>query len=171
MKYIVKIEGQEIELPEEIAAEDGNLKSALSPYFPGAANAKFMRSEPKDEVITVTVIKQAGTKGGRKRYLKDGNWVQIDDPEAPYRAQEPGDQVLRRLIEAHEGVNPVVELDQRLKSGPAMNQATFERMVEVDSEILDVLEVGDGENRNMVKTFGQLRESSAQAAPALVPGF
>jgi hypothetical protein len=64
MKYIASIEGQPIPLPENVALDDGKIKAALAPYFPAAANSKIMRSEPVDDVVTVTVIKQAGTKGG-----------------------------------------------------------------------------------------------------------
>lgn len=60
--YKVTIEGQTLELPAEIASDDAKLKAALQPFFPGAANAKFMRSEA-DGVETVNVVKQAGTKG------------------------------------------------------------------------------------------------------------
>ena len=69
MKYIILVEGQSIPMPEEIAADDGKLKAALAPYFPGVSNSTIKRDAAvKDEAtgeesITVTVIKQAGTKG------------------------------------------------------------------------------------------------------------
>jgi hypothetical protein len=38
-KYIIKIEGQEIDIPEEVGAlEDADLKRALTPVFPSTAN-------------------------------------------------------------------------------------------------------------------------------------
>ena len=68
MKYIVKIEGQEVPVPEGVGGlEDADLKRALTPMFPGAANSKIERAE-KDGVTTITVVKLAGSKGsGRKR--------------------------------------------------------------------------------------------------------
>lgn len=63
--YKITIEGQTLDLPAEIAATDEGLKAALQPFFPGAANAKFLRTE-KDGVVTVNVVKQAGTKGARR---------------------------------------------------------------------------------------------------------
>ena len=62
-KYILKIEGQELVIPPEVGGlEDADLKRALTPMFPGAANSKIERAE-KDETVTITVIKLAGSKG------------------------------------------------------------------------------------------------------------
>lgn len=62
MNYIVKIEGQEIPLPEEIAKSDEGVKRALAPYYPEAANALITRVE-NEGVTSITVVKRAGTKG------------------------------------------------------------------------------------------------------------
>lgn len=55
-------DGQEFELDDEIAKDDETLKRALTPVYPDAANATFQRSE-KNGVMTITVVKRAGTKG------------------------------------------------------------------------------------------------------------
>jgi hypothetical protein len=66
-KYILKIEGQELVIPPEVGGlEDSDLKRALTPMFPGAANSKIERAE-KDETVTITVIKLAGSKGNGRR--------------------------------------------------------------------------------------------------------
>ena len=66
-KYILKIEGQEIVVPPEVGGlEDADLKRALTPMFPGAANSKIERAE-KDDTVTITVIKLAGSKGSGRR--------------------------------------------------------------------------------------------------------
>lgn len=62
MNYIVKIEGQEIPLPEEVAKTDDGVKRALVPFYPDAANALITRVE-NEGVTTITVVKKAGTKG------------------------------------------------------------------------------------------------------------
>jgi hypothetical protein len=176
MNYKISIEGQEIDMPEEIAGDDGALKSALSPYFPGAANAKFMRSEPKDGVITVTVVKQAGTKGATPSSID----VIIKRPSGKTETQSfldenlPNgieDQVLRNLIGAPKGINPVMALDNRLKGMPAMNQIGFEAMLKRDAEIGAIIEKGEIEVSNMARTHELLSETSAQPAPMVVPGF
>ena len=61
-KHILKIEGQELTLPPEVGGlENTDLKRALTPMFPGAANSKIERAE-KDDRVTITVIKLAGSK-------------------------------------------------------------------------------------------------------------
>lgn len=189
MNYEILIEGQTIPMPEEIAGDDSALKSALSPYFPGAANAKFMRSEPKDDVITVTVVKQAGTKGAKylKIIEKDGLITEVlvkrtgnkvtDDAELTKAILNSTtntvveDQVLRKLIDAPEGINPVMTLDQKLTASPAMNQCPFETMLKRDAEIEKVLELGENEFSNMTKTFRRLVDTAPQPAPMLTIGF
>lgn len=176
MKYKIMIEGQEIEMPEEIAADDGALKSALSPYFPGAANARYTRSEPKDDVITVTVVKQAGTKGASpspidviiKRPGKQSPTLSFLYKTLP---TSDDDQVLRKLIIAHEGINPVKELDHKLSNQPAMNQIPFEAMLKRDEEIREAIEIGEIEVSNMARTHKLLSETKPQPAPMVVSGF
>ena len=66
-KYILKIEGQELVVPPEVGGlEDADMKRALTPMFPGAANSKIERTE-KDDMVTITVIKLAGSKGSGRR--------------------------------------------------------------------------------------------------------
>ena len=62
MNYLIKIEGQEIPVPEEIGKSDESVKQVLTPYYPQAANSLITRVE-KDDLVTITVVKQAGTKG------------------------------------------------------------------------------------------------------------
>lgn len=63
MKYVAIIEGQEIELPEEIAQKDDLVKQSLQPYFPEVVNALITR-ETKDDLVTIKIVKRAGSKGG-----------------------------------------------------------------------------------------------------------
>lgn len=84
MNYIIKIEGQDIPVPEEIGATDEMVKNALKPVFPEVANASLTRTT-KDDLTTITVIKRAGSKGG---------W--------------------QELITAPEGRNPVITLQRDL---------------------------------------------------------
>lgn len=60
--YQITIEGQTIPVPPEIGSSDAAVKAALAPYFPDAANAMITRSE-KGDVVTVNVVKKAGSKG------------------------------------------------------------------------------------------------------------
>jgi len=160
MNYKISIEGQTIELPEEIAGDDAKLKAALTPFFPGAANAKFMRTEPKDDVVTVTVIKQAGTKG-----LK-ADLIIIDDPII----REPQDQVLRRLIEAEEGINPVVDLNRAVE-GKLLNQMGVEKLMALDKKIDLTVKEGRKERDDVETTLSLLEHAKPQPAESVSTGF
>ena len=92
-KYKIKVEGQEIDIPAEVGIlEDSDLKRALTPMFPGAANSRIERSE-KDDVVTITVIKMAGSKGGGRR---------------PSNSKKGGGQAA--LLNCKSRRNPAVEL-------------------------------------------------------------
>lgn len=146
MNYIVSIEGQSIPVEADVAMDDEKLKAALTPYFPGAANSKVMRSEPKEDVITVTVVKQAGTKGTN--------------------------EILQKLIDAPEGQNPVVELHQRIDDlKQKMTTLPADQLVEMDEQITKSLEDGREEYDGMVNTFDLLEESPAVPSVFVPEGF
>lgn len=86
-KAIVKIEGQEIPIPLDIAHDDALVKRALAPFFPGAANSKINRTE-KDDTLYVDVVKVAGSKGASP---------------------------LSKLMKRKGGKNPVVEVYEDLR--------------------------------------------------------
>lgn len=169
MNYKILIEGQTLELPEEWAGTDSNLKAALTPYFPGAVNAKFMRSEPKDGVITVTVVKQAGTKGAETIIDDPQNLLFVRETDAR-KTSEPEDQVMRKLIDAREGMNPVVEL-HRLLEGKTLNQMGVEKLLQIDQDIDQALDVGRKERDSIDSTLSLLVNTEAKPAPIVMVGF
>jgi hypothetical protein len=185
MNYKISIEGQEIDMPEEIAGDDAALKSALSPYFPGAANAKFMRSEPKDGVITVTVVKQAGTKGASEesqlkvgskitkildefRRAEDSSGFQVLLDRQMHNS--PTDQVLQKLINAPQGINPVVALDNELE-GRLLNQMGVEKLIALNDQIDEVISAGQDEFSKMESTLRGLDLIEAAPSLSVVTGF
>ena len=56
-------DGQQLDIPDDIASDDEMLKNALAPYVPDIRNAKLNRSTSSAGLMTVNVVKQAGTKG------------------------------------------------------------------------------------------------------------
>lgn len=179
MNYKIKIEGQEIDMPEEIAGDDDALKSALSPYFPGAANAKFIRSEPKDDVITVTVVKQAGTKGAGISFMIFDEYPRIVSKSDVERTKsflaamtKPGndDQVLRKLIKAPQGVNPVVELHRSLE-GKTLNQMTVDQLLVLDDQIDGVIHNGTTEKSLIESSLSLLIRIDPVPAKIVMAGF
>jgi hypothetical protein len=59
---LVKIDGAEIELPDDMCKTDKGVRDALTPYYPGAANSDVKR-ETKGSATIITVTKRAGSKG------------------------------------------------------------------------------------------------------------
>lgn len=146
MKYIVSIEGQSIPMPEEVAGDDAKIKAMLSPYFPGAANSKIMRSEAKDDTITITVIKQAGTKGAAS--------------------------ILDKLTSAKEQQNPVVEMYQGMADvDEHLVGYSTERLMELDESIEQTIKAGIHEQKDISITLSFLKQSPARPSLCLVEGF
>ena len=103
-------DNQELELPDEIAKDDEQLRNALAPYAPDVRNAKLTRST-KDGVMTVTVVKQAGTLG-------------IDPIEALLKAPShlnPAIVMHQKLAEERPGLAELLlqkpEIDRAIKVG------------------------------------------------------
>lgn len=144
MKYLISIEGQMIEMPEEVAGNDEQLKSALTPFFPGAANAKINRGEEKDGTVTIQVIKQAGTKG----YLLPVDFLE----------------------KAPEGVNTVVQLHRELATAGILSQSP-EELLKLDGKINKAMEAGRKEDHSIAQTLDSLAEAPADPAADTIEGF
>ena len=143
MKYIISIEGQSIELPEEVASSDETEKQALAPFFPGAATAKINRSV-KDDVTTITVIKQAGTKGS--------------------------DSFFNNLVELPEKLNPVIAVYNQYKDLNPISM-TEEQILILGSEFETAKDEGQLQLRAVKMTFERLVESSIYPCEDLILGF
>ncbi len=61
-KLDIHLEGQAIELPDNIAASDDLIRRALAPFYPAVVNAQIKR-EQKDGAAVITVIKRAEPNG------------------------------------------------------------------------------------------------------------
>lgn len=142
MIYRISIEGQTIEMPEEIAGDDEKLKSALVPYFPGAANAKIMRTGEKDGIVVVTVIKQAGTKGA-----------------------------LPLLLGLPESRNPVAELHQEILKKRVTAAMRDEQTIEMSDMIEKAIDQGSEQNVRILKTLQDLENMPAEASTQVPEGF
>jgi hypothetical protein len=62
MMITIEIDGQNFQLPEDIAAKDELLKAALAPFVPWIANAQIERKE-QDGAMVVNIVKRADWKG------------------------------------------------------------------------------------------------------------
>ena len=82
----------------------------------------------------------------------------------------PEDQVLRRLIEATEDMNPVVKLNQVLE-GKTLNQMGVESLFKLDSEINATVEEGNKEDDVLNTSLSLLTRTAALPSPSSIPGF
>lgn len=142
MKYVISHEGQVIPVPEDIAADEGKLRRALATIIPGIAEAKVSYSDEKNGTKTITIAKQAGTKGGALEEL----------------AKHPG------------GKNAVIECFEELQMVD-MGSISAEEAVRLDAKIGKASEKGAGQKKAIDQVFERLAQVRPQAAPVLILGF
>lgn len=164
MQYIISIEGQSIPMPEEIAGDDAKIKAALAPYFPGAANSKIMRGEPVNDTVTITVIKQAGTKGTGTRTKGAGTGAGTKLLFS--------NKVLGHLVQAEAGQNPVVALLEKLEAeNESLLQRNPEDLLVLDEKIKAAIQAGRDEANSIEHTLGALINAPAWPSSKVPAGF
>lgn len=140
-RAVMEIEGQVIEIPLGIARDDELLRRSLAPLFPGAANAKFERKEEND-LLTVKVIKQFGTKGSP----------------------------LDNLIAVPESFNSAIQAYKNFLK-IRKKKLSAEDLMAIDKEIEDAIFEGAGE-KNMMKSTKKFMEFAPSVPAKIVPpGF
>jgi hypothetical protein len=60
---MIKIEGQNIPLADELCATDDDLKRTLAPMYPDVTSAEIRRERGTDGQVIIHVVKRAGPKG------------------------------------------------------------------------------------------------------------
>jgi hypothetical protein len=140
MNYQISIETQIIPVPPEIGISDDLTKKCLQPYFPEVANALLTRVE-KDGMVTITVTKRAGTKGG---------W--------------------QDLIDIPESRNPVIALQAELKDiHPA--QLGMEEILKIESRIDEIVEEGTNQNKSVEFSLKRLQAARPVQSKSVPVGF
>jgi hypothetical protein len=150
-KYTLKIEGQEITLPAEVGTlGDDELKRALTPMFPGAANSKIQRTD-KDGVTIIEVIKVAGSKGAGRKKRKGGGFA--------------------ALCACKNRRNPLIELFLSLNTRD-LNNLDPAQLIGFSEDIEKVVEAGRRELSQVVAAHAKLTDTAAKDGKAFVPlGF
>lgn len=151
-KVILSAEGQTLDLPDNIAGDDSLLRQALVPYYPHLATAKITRVEDGGE-LRVTVAKQAGPKGARRRALTGSAFVD-------------------GLVAAPEHINPAVELCADLaRNGTAPDQLPLGEAVLLGAVIDATIEAGTREMERARDMFEALRKAAPVPATTTPTGF
>jgi hypothetical protein len=143
MNYIVKIEGQEIPVPEEIGATDDAVKRALAPFYPEVAGAMITRVVTNENTVTLNVIKKAGSKGAAG---------------------------LDFLRECPSHQNPAIELYQEIheKGDSPLNPVT---LLELDKRIGDAIIAGEQQVTAIEKARERLAAAVPQPSRTIMRGF
>jgi hypothetical protein len=140
--YNAVIEGQTFPLPEEIAATDDGVKRALAPFYPDAANALITRVQ-KDDVVMITVVKRAGTKGA----------------------------TILDLANCTGGRNPAIELDEEIRRRELQGNYTPLELVELEPRIDQAILDGEAQAKLIEQAGKRLMLSAPRPAPDLITGF
>jgi hypothetical protein len=141
----IKCEGQEFDMPLEIAKDNKMLIDTMVAYFPGIANAEIKRTGEGDAMV-VTMIKRAGTKG----------WNEVE-------------QV---LVDAREHINPAVAMQHEMNlKGAGSGTMTVREMLEMRPQIDKALEAGNKEVAIVEHSAKALARAAAVPAGSVVKGF
>jgi hypothetical protein len=141
----IKIEGQTLELPPEIAVSDDAIRRAVAPVFPQVANAHFTRTEDSEGHTVIKVTKQAGTKGSLQT-------------------------VLAHLKDCPRHVNPVFPLYQRLHHDKRVIP-TAEEFFSILGQLDSAIDNGRAEIRDTTRILRQLVAAPGHASTQTPLGF
>lgn len=139
----VLLDGQQFQLPDEIAAKDELLKAALAPFVPWIANAQIDRKE-KDGAMTVSVIKRADWKGN-------------------------GNAVIDALIASAVGMNPAVALWMQMQG--QLDTQDPGAILALEPTITAAIDAGDKEIAAVRQALTRLVECAPVPATRIPLGF
>lgn len=138
MPYKLFLEGQVLDLPDEVASTDDTLRNAFVPFFPELGTADIKRQE-KDGITEIRVVKRAGTKGNI---------------------------VVQSLIDSEVEINPALNLTWQLKQLERSKALSIEELISFQEQISNAIEVGEDWERNI--SHSQESLSKCQAIPSSV---
>jgi hypothetical protein len=156
LTYVLHVQetGQTFPLPASIATDDNLIKRSLASVIPYIDTAKLERSEPKDNVITVTVTKTHAPKGA-------GNPGSTFSP------------VISSLITSQaDGTNAVIKtfLDVEQMSTEIAGYGPHQ-ILELKRKIETAFKAGEKQETAFKAVMSSLIESSPQAARVVPMGF
>lgn len=147
--YNISIEGQTIAVPEEIGSDDEKVRAVLAPYFPGAANSLISRTE-KDETVTVSVVKKAGSKG------------------VSWNSNEAG---IGYLSTCPSRQNPAIELYHEIEKAGGIESMDPDELLAFDARIAQAIKDGEAQAEMVKHAQARLDAAVPQPSQAVVTGF
>ena len=138
MPYKLFLEGQVLDLPDEVASTDDTLRNAFVPFFPELGTADIKRQE-KDGITEIRMVKRAGTKGN---------------------------VITQSLIDSEMEINPALELTWQLKQLERSKALSIEELISFQEQISNAIDVGEDWERNINHSLESL--SKCQPIPSSV---
>lgn len=143
MSYLLIVEGQEIPLSAEVAGTDETIRNCLAPYYPEALTATFKR-EDADGVTRICMVKSAGTKGSN---------------------------VIQKLQQGEECLNPALALSWQLKQLERQNSIEIETLIELQPEINHAIAIGRNWELSVETSLDRLKQTQPSSSKLSIVGF
>ena len=170
MKYVISIEGQSIEVPEEVGISDDAVRLAMAPYYPGVSNSLISRSSnDENDVVTITIVKKAGSKGS-----KEPSQFQVDSLTGPSAelGGASGTVSIEYLKTCEGGKNPAIALYEELD---AMNRSQDVvdplDLYEISDRIESAIDAGEKQKLTIDRSMQRLSLAVAQPSRTVLMGF
>lgn len=144
MIYKLFVEGQQIELSEEVAATDETLRNTIVSFFPQMAMSEINRQQKEDGSVEIHLVKKAGTKGNC---------------------------VLKTLTSLPSSINPALELNWQLSQIERQSPLTIEQLMSVQNQISSAIEVGDRWHQAVEKTISNLQKCQPRPSSHQIIGI
>ncbi|PYS47399.1 MAG: hypothetical protein DMF68_16070 [Acidobacteria bacterium] len=142
-KIILTGDGQSFDVEDEIAKDDGLLRSVVKSISP-AYTTPIFRRETKGDILTVHVSKQAGTKGAG---------------------------ALDTLINAPETINPVEAMRERMDTLARKRRLSVKTAIKMEGEVRAAITASQVEQGITTRAISILLSSEGVASDYIPIGF
>lgn len=143
MPYRLFLEGQIIDLSDEVASTDDTLRNAFIPFFPEMGTADIRRQE-KDGIIEIRILKRAGTKGNA---------------------------IMQSLINSEIEINPALNLTWQLKQLERDGTLSVEQLVSFQEQISNAINTGETWEKDVNSSLESLSKCQSISSSVQVIGI
>lgn len=173
LKYLLCIEGKELPVDAEIAADDDSIKAALATAYPEITTAEVTRAT-KDGQQRITVIKRGGPKGTGSLVKKQVRRVKTRPVLIAIQAEDETQRIdgaQRRLMIAPRRFNPLIATHFELEKQRQAGQLDLLTLMLCQGQIERALVEGPKEAQQMEQALTRMIESPATAWRRVLVGF
>ena len=174
LTYLLCIEGKELAIDAEIAADDDSIKAALATAYPEITTAEVTRTT-KDGQQRITVIKRGGPKGTgsldqrQVRRVKT-RLVQVATQSDHDEVERIG-RAMNRMMTAPRRFNPLIAVHYELEQQRQAGQLDLITLMLCQGQIERALIEGPKEAQQMERALARMIESPPAAWRRVPVGF